>query len=393
VYRALAAIAILATPVFMGAGTVFEASGQEPSGAFGIGCGFEPAAVFPGEGAAANLTLTCLLPDPVLVWAVGIRLDWTAAHEHYYDRCATKPVALESGEAGQFRPSFSVPADATAADHAWHVCVEYQVNRSGVLRNDTWMSDTFSGLHVVDFCLSAEPAELVVPAGRSASVNISVVPANGFNGSVVLSAGPALDGAGRVGCSLSPWNSTRPGYPVWLFISTDPACPDRRYTVGIEGRAGGVARTASVALSVVPPPDFALNITPAEGRVMAGDHRSFMITVSCHRNLTDSIALSAKDLPAGCTARFHPPVLRPGESARLEVAAGRGAPAVSRREITVEGKSARFAAGATVALAVEPRPFLGDPLLPLALVILAAAVIAGAAAWRRRRRPSRGAAP
>ena len=370
-----------------------EASGREPPGAFGIGCRFEPAVVFPGDGAAANLTLTSRLSDPVLVWAVGIRLDWTSAHEHYYDQDTAKPVALESGEAGLFRSSFSVPAEAGAANHTWHVCVEYQVNRSGVLENDTWMSDTFPGLQVVDFYLLAEPAELVVPAGLSASVDISVVPVNGFNGSVGLSAGPSPDGAGHIGCSLSPWNSTRPGYPVLVFISTDPGCPDRLYTVGIEGRTGGLRRTASVGLTVVPPPDFGLNITPAKGRVMAGDHRSFMITVSCHRNLTDPIALSARDLPAGCTARFYPPVLRPGESARLEVSAGRGAPAVSRADITVEGKSARFAAGARVALDVEPRPFLGDPLLPLALVILAGAVIACAAALRRRRRPARGIAP
>jgi hypothetical protein len=392
VFRAAAVLFVLASTAFAGYLPAGEASAQEPPAPFWLGCTIDPAVVFPGDGATANISLTSRLSDPVLVWAVGIRLDWTAAHEHCYDRNTTMPVALGNGGMGLFRASFTVPPDAAAAGHSCHVCVEYQVNRSGNLVNDTWMSDTFPGLDVVDFTVSVEPVEVAVAAGYSAAVNVSVVGANGFNGSVGLRASTPTAGA-PIGCSFSPWNATRPGQPIHLFVTPGPGCADGRYDLSVKGTFHGLGRSAGFSLRVLPPPDFTLNITPAAGRVPAGDHRSFMITVSCHRNLTDAVVLSARSLPAGCTARFYPPVIRPGESARMEVSAADDAPAGPDGRIAVEGRSGRFTADSTVGLVVEPRPFITGAWLFIAPAMIAGAVIAWALARRVRRRRLRGAAP
>ncbi len=383
---------ILAAPAVLTGGIAGEASAGEQPDDFDIDCGFDPPVLFPGESLWANTTLTNRMEDTVLVWNLGIQFDWMAAHEHHYDLCATKPAGLQAGEAGLFRAFFAVPPEAPAAGHTYHVCVEYQVNRSGEPRNDTWMSETKTGLRVVDFALELEPAEITVAAGRSAAVNLSVVPGNGFDGTVEMRIAPPA-GEGAIGCCLSPWNTTRPGWPLLLFVSTGPACPDRQYSIAIEGTCHGLKRAAWLDLTVVPPPDFVLDIAPARGGLMAGGYRSFMVTVSGHRNLTDNITLEANGLPAGCSARFYPAVIRPGESARMEVSARADAPADPRHEMTVEARSARWTVTSAVMLEVEPRPYTAGLLVPLLLMVLLAVAVTALAARLRGRGAGKESAP
>jgi len=391
VHRALPVL-LLSLSILLPATMVLPAArSEDTTGGFGMECLFGPSGLFPGESRIVAINLTNLMQYDALVRAVGIQFDWMGSHQHCYAGCETEPLKLSPGGSGLFSPSFDVPADAPAVNHTYHVCVEYQLNRSGNLKDDTWMSDTRGDLRVVDFGLSADPAELAVLAGASVAFNLSVRALNGFIGNVELSFAGPLPQNGTYRCLFADSNLCWPGGPARILVETDRSCPDSRYTLAVEGACKGFWRAAALTLVVQPPPDFALNITPSKARLTAGEARMFRITVLGHPNLTDNISLSARDRPAGCSVLIFAKAIRVGESARMEVRAGPDAPADLGHVLLVEGRSARYLATGQSTLAVEPRPTAPGLWISLALMILVAAAIALFAVARRRRRPNAGA--
>ncbi|HEX4770402.1 MAG TPA: chitobiase/beta-hexosaminidase C-terminal domain-containing protein, partial [Bryobacteraceae bacterium] len=101
--------------------------------------------------------------------------------------------------------------------------------------------------NLMDFSMSASPASLTVAAGSSGTTKISVVPVNGFNGSVALSASGLPSG---VTASFSP-TSTTGSSTLTLTVAANTASGKSNITVS--GVAGTLTRTKTVALTIPAP--------------------------------------------------------------------------------------------------------------------------------------------
>ncbi len=100
-----------------------------------------------------------------------------------------------------------------------------------------------------DFTISVSPTSGSVVQGGSAGATVSITSIGGFTNAVGLSASDLPSGAT---VSFSPSSGT-PSFGSTLTISTSSTTPAGTYTVTITGTAGGLAHTATYALTLTPP--------------------------------------------------------------------------------------------------------------------------------------------
>ena len=97
-----------------------------------------------------------------------------------------------------------------------------------------------------DFSLAVTPAAQTVSAGNNATYTVTITSSNGFNGDVALSASGLLPG---IGASFNPASIVGGGTST-LTLSTSNLTALANYPLTITGISGGLAHTATSALSV-----------------------------------------------------------------------------------------------------------------------------------------------
>jgi len=206
---------------------------------------------------------------------------------------------------------------------------------SGTLSHTTTVSLSVSAVAAPDFSLSASPASLSIADGSSGTSTITITPANGFTGTVALTASGLPTG---VTASFSTAHV--------LTLSASSTAAAGTSTVTVTGTSGSLTHTTTIALSVsaAAAPDFALSASPNSLSIADGSSGTSTITVTPQNGFTGTVALTASGLPTGVTASFS--------TAHVLTLSASSTAAAGTSSVTVTGTSGSLTHTTTVALTV-----------------------------------------
>jgi hypothetical protein len=216
------------------------------------------------------------------------------------------------------------------------------------------------------FALTASPTNLSVLAGASGASRITVVPQNGFNGAVELSATGLPSGVTATFSSLGSLSSTAT-FSAVTNASTGSA------TVTITGTSGSLTAKVSIALTITPQPTFTLAATPTALSLTPGASGVSSIAITDVSGFNGTVALAASGLPKGVTATFS--AVKSGTSALTLTPASSAATGTST--VTIAGTSGALSSKATIALTVNPPPGFTLAATPASLSVTAGSSTAG----------------
>ena len=168
----------------------------------------------------------------------------------------------------------------------------------------------------------APPAGSVV-AGSTLETPLIVTGLNGFTGSVTLAAAglPA-------GVSFGPGQASTGG-PATATFSTSASTPPGTYQITVTATNGTVfdqMKTATLALTVNPPPGFTLALSQPSGAVAAGETITTSVRLTPVSGFTGAAALTVSGLPAGVNASLSPGQVTAARPATLTLSTGFSAP-------------------------------------------------------------------
>jgi hypothetical protein len=148
------------------------------------------------------------------------------------------------------------------------------------------------------FTLSSSTPSLNVISGGTGSSTITVAKQGAFTGTVALTATGLPTG---VTVSFSPASTTATSTLTFTAASTAVATTSQ---VTVKGTSGALTETVVIALTVAPPPDFAVALSPSSLSLLSGGKGSSAISITPINGFTGTVTLSSAGLPAGVTASF-----------------------------------------------------------------------------------------
>jgi hypothetical protein len=169
---------------------------------------------------------------------------------------------------------------------------------SGSLSSKTTISLTVTA--APGYTLAASPASVTLAPGGSAPSTITVTPLNGFTGTVTFLVSGLPTG---VTAAFSPTAATKTST---LTFSASSSAAAGTSTVTVSGASGTATNKTTVALTVTPPPGFALSATPASLSLAQGTSIASAIAISGSGGFAGTVALTATGMPSGVTAAFSP---------------------------------------------------------------------------------------
>ncbi len=173
------------------------------------------------------------------------------------------------------------------------------------------------------FGLAPSPASVSLYPGTSTSATILVTDYSGFNGSVNLAVTSGLPS----GVTASWASNPATGSALLTLTADSTAVPNTDAILTIVGTSGSLTATTTLAL-IVNPPTFYVNVSPYPSTIVQGGSVTTTVTVTGvpANRATDTITLSAPELPAGITASFSPTTIQLGQSSTLTLTASASAP-------------------------------------------------------------------
>jgi len=200
------------------------------------------------------------------------------------------------------------------------------------------------------FTIAPSPASVSVSQGSNVTDTITVTGANGFSGSVTLSASGLPSGV-TAAFTTNPATSTS----VVTLTATGTATVGGPVTVTIKGTSGSLTASTTIAVTVNSAPSFA--IAPAAGTlsVTQGSNNTDSITVTPANGFSGGVTLAASGLPSGVTASFSPNPTTTGTSV-LTLTASSTATSGGPVTVTITGTSGTLTETTTVALTVNIAP-------------------------------------
>jgi hypothetical protein len=198
-----------------------------------------------------------------------------------------------------------------------------------------------------DFSLTASPNSVTITQGSSGTSTITVVPVNGFSGSVTLSTS-ALPSGVTAGFSPDPTTSTST-----LTFTASGTATTGTVIVTITGVSGSLTHTTSVSLTVnsTGTPDFSLTASPSSVTITQGSSGTSTITVVPVNGFSGSVTLSTSALPSGVTAGFSPD---PTTSTSTLTFTASGTATTGTVTVTITGVSGSLTHTTSVSLTVNP---------------------------------------
>ncbi len=297
------------------------------TGASAFAIAASPASVSLPPGGAATVTISAQGFEAALTLAAsglpaGVTASFSAA-------TPTKPGTL------------TLIASNSAALGTSNVII---TGNSGGLRNEAAISLTVSAQS--RFAVTASAPSFSVKQGASAASTITVVPQNGFNGTVALSTSGVPFGVTATLSQTGPLAST-------LTFSVSPNASVGLAPVTITGTSGGVSSKVTIALNIAPQPRFTLGATPASLSVNPGASGTSTITIFDIYGFNATVALAASGLPTGVTATFG--AATSGKSVVTFSAAKTAAAGTST--VTITGTSGSVSSKLTLALTITTPGF------------------------------------
>jgi hypothetical protein len=148
------------------------------------------------------------------------------------------------------------------------------------------------------FNLSVNPYSVSLIQGTSATTTITVIPFNGFTGTVDLTAAGLPTG---VSTSFTPVTATT---STLTLLASDSAATGT-YTGTITGTSGGLTQSVGFSLTVIAA-DFSISASPADLNLTLGTAGQSTVSITAVGGFNNSVNLSVSGLPAGVSASFSP---------------------------------------------------------------------------------------
>ncbi len=202
-----------------------------------------------------------------------------------------------------------------------------------------------------DFSLNAAPGSRIVAQNSSTTFTVSVVPVNGYTGTLTFSVTGLPAGATA---SFAPASVTNSGTTV-MTITTAATTALGSYPLTIFGNDGKVGHSAPVTL-VVANPDFSISASPASQSVPQGGSTSYTVTQTALNNYAATVSYSVSGLPAGATATFTPASVTASGTTTLAVTTTASTPAGSYT-LTITGTDGTLTHTASVTLVITAVDF------------------------------------
>jgi subtilase family serine protease len=242
------------------------------------------------------------------------------------------PVGVLSTSDASFRPAYG-------ASVGWDFATGIGTVNAANLVNH-WPSAPPAG----SFTLSASPSSLAVAAGSQGTTTITVHPANGFNGTVALSASGLPQGV------TASFNPTGTATSSILTLSAGAGAATGTFLVTVRGSSGNLASSTTLSLTVSGAADFALSVSPATLSVARGGTGTATLTIDPVNGFNGSVTLSATGTRKGIAVAFSP---NPAQgSSTVTVSAGRSASA-GTVVLTITGKSGSLTRQTSLTLSVH----------------------------------------
>ena len=284
-----------------------------------------------GAGGASTITVNPIngFTGSVTLSASGLPTGVTAAF-------GTNPTTNTS--------SLTMTAGSTATTGTATVTI---TGISGSLTQTTTVSLTVNAAVVPNFTMSASPTSVTITQGGVGGAStVTIHPANGFTGSVTLSASGLPSGV-TAAFGTNPTTSTSS-----LTLTASGTATTGTVTVTITGTSGTLTHTTTVGLTVnaAPVPNFTLSASSTSLTVSRGSHGTSTITVHPANGFTGSVALTATGMGSGVTATFAPTSTT--STSVLTLTASSGA-RTGTFTITVHGASGSLSHTTTISLRVR----------------------------------------
>jgi len=205
------------------------------------------------------------------------------------------------------------------------------------------------------FTLSASPASLSIVQDQQGTSTITSNINGGFNNSVSLSASGVPSGT-TVTFNPNPIPAPGSGTSTMTVKVTGATYPGT-YNITVTGSGGGLQAYATVSLTVVAEPNFAIGASPSAMSVGQGNQGISTVTTFSCCGFYDSISLTASGAPSGTSVNLNPATISaPGSgSSTMTVTVGKNTP-TGTYTITVTGNGGGVHRSTTVTLTVTGGP-------------------------------------
>src|SRR3989449_742353 len=303
-----------------------------------------PTALTIGQGATGNTTVTITRTN--FTRAVTLRLG--NAH---------------AGGTGSFNPAaptgtsstVTLSVGAAVAPGVYNLTVDGTAtagNRSTPL--------TLTVSAAPDYTLSLSPATLTIAQGATGPTTVTITRTN-FTGAVTLSLANAPTG---ITGSFNPAAPT--GTSSTLTVSVGAAVAAGTYNLTVDGTGAPGNRSTPLTLTVSPPGDYTLSLTPAELTVEQGATGTATVTIT-RTNFTGAVTLSLGNAPTGVTGSFNPAAPTGTNSTLTMVVGAAVTPGVYN--LTVDGTGTPGTRSTPLTLTVSAAPDYALSVAPAALTI------------------------
>ena len=220
-----------------------------------------------------------------------------------------------------------------------------------------------------DFSLSVNPSMLTIGAGQMSQVTVTVNGLNGFTGSVDVTAPTSAD------MTFSPATFSIPAGGSKLFtITVSPTASPQTFNGVFTGTAASIAttHTASVAVTIVPAPDFALSVSPAAVTIAQGGSTSVMVSATGSNGFTGPITVTSLPSPGVLVspATFS---LDPAAPVSVMVTVGANVP-FGAASVVFAGSSGTLSHSTMLGITVSGRADFALTATPPAITVMAGSI-------------------
>jgi hypothetical protein len=316
-----------------------------------------------GSGLALDMVIPTQQPNPSFIGSVQLLVNAPSRglFNRFLGQVELTGLPRGSFQTLRFPVSDSVRTalrNATFSDLTFTVALNAPSGATG-----TYVFDNLrvTATNNAEFKLTPTPAVVTAAQGATAQSTVAIARTS-FASSVSFAASGLPAG---VTASFSPASTTGTSSVVTFTAAATAAIGTA--TVMITGTGGGLARTATIGLTVSPGPTFTLAATPATVAVVPGATAGSTIAVSRQNGFTAAVAFGASGLPAGVTATFAPASTTGNTSTVTFAATADAAPASTT--VTITGTGGGLTRITSVALTVTAPP--GDFALSSAAASLA----------------------
>ncbi len=244
-----------------------------------------------GGNAAVNLNFAGAngFNAPVTLSASGLPSGVTAGFS---------PASFAAAGSGASVVTFAATAAGSLGNHTVTITAT-----GGGIKGSTTLVVTVTPLPV--FVLNASASSVSVTQGGTATVNLAVTGASGFNASVTFSASGLPSG---VTASFLPQVVAAPGSGASvLTLAASAGVAAGNHAIKITATGGGSTKTATVVVTVTPPPAFTLGESAATATIARGSSAILNLTVAETGGFNAPVTVSVSGLPQGVSPTFSNP--------------------------------------------------------------------------------------